>query len=121
MSTEDNNDELTYKLLTQSIPGAISIDSITGSVLLMKVLDFEILDEISFQDRVVDTTGLFNLCNCVSSVTDANGSPVLTPSIFRVPENCQNSECLAGNLNEYAVDEEWRVQRRMLFVLRKIR
>ncbi|RAW35298.1 hypothetical protein PC110_g8397 [Phytophthora cactorum] len=105
-SDPDAGDSITYRLLSQSVPGTLTIDSTTGAITLRKALDYEIQDTIPFKAQFTDKTGLQITCDYTIAVTDSNDAPVLTSTDFRVPENCVGNDCLVGNLAEYAFDED---------------
>ncbi|ETL93981.1 hypothetical protein L917_07983 [Phytophthora nicotianae] len=106
VSDPDAGDSITYRLLSQSVPGTLSIDSSTGALTLQKALNYEIQDTIPFGAQFTDKTGLQVTCDYTIAVTDSNDVPVLTSAVFRVPENCAGNDCLVGDLAKFAFDED---------------
>ncbi|POM66400.1 Protocadherin-like protein, partial [Phytophthora palmivora] len=97
-SDQDIGDYITYELLSQSVIGTLTITPTTGIVTLKEALDFEIHDAILFKVRFTDKTSLQVTCDFNIAVTDCNDPPVLTGTVFHVPENCIGNDCMVGNL-----------------------
>ncbi|KAL3659513.1 hypothetical protein V7S43_015503 [Phytophthora oleae] len=102
----DSGDYITYSLVYQSVSDGLILDLTSGTVNLKKPLDFEVQDTVFFKVKFTDKTGLQSVCDYVVGITDCNDAPVLTDGLFRVPENCVGNSCLAGNLADYAFDED---------------
>ncbi|EEY56444.1 protocadherin-like protein [Phytophthora infestans T30-4] len=105
-SDPDAGDSLLYRLVSQSVPGTLTIDASTGAMTLRKALNYEVLDTIPFKVQFMDKTGLQAMCDYTIAVTDSNDAPVLTSTVFRVPENCVGNDCLVGDLAKFAFDED---------------
>ncbi|GMG17152.1 unnamed protein product [Phytophthora fragariaefolia] len=106
VSELDAGDYVVYQLVAEDSPSTLSIDTSTGTVTLMRALDFEVQDTISFRVLFMDTAGFQCTCDYVINVTDSNDLPVFASAIFQVPEKCTGKDCLAGDLARYVEDDD---------------
>ncbi len=88
-SDPDNNQTLTYSIISGNVNNAFAINSSTGALTVQnsQAINYEALQQFSLQIKVSDQGGLNANATITVNVQNVNEQPVINSQIFSITEN----------------------------------